>query len=83
MTESVLNLVFDNFDEDGNPIPNGSHITKLKATLSNEFLNKNSLRKFNFNIKTKLYHINDITNDDIFYYIVGYTTIHLKTILTT
>ena len=81
MTESVLNLVFDNFDEDGNPIPNGSHITKLKATLSNEFLNKNSLRKFNFNIKTKLYHINDITNDDIFYYIVGYTTIHLKTIL--
>jgi hypothetical protein len=81
MSESVINLVFDNFDQDGNPIPNGSHITELKATLSNEFLNKNSLRNFNFNIKTKLYHLNDITNDDIFYYIVGYTTSHLKKIL--
>ena len=50
MTDSVLNLVFDNFDEDGNPIPNGSHITKLKAILPNEFLNKNSLINFNFNI---------------------------------
>jgi len=81
MTDSILNLVFDNFDEDGNPIPNGSHITKLKAVLPNEFLNKNSLINFNFNIKTKLYHINDITNDDIFYYIIGYNTTWLKPVL--
>jgi hypothetical protein len=65
MSEFFINLVFDNFDEDGNPIPNGSHIQKLGASLPNWFVNHSD-------IKAKFYHINDVTEDDTFYYIINY-----------
>lgn len=63
MSEFVINLVFDNFDENGNPIPNGSHIPKLRASNPNEF---------GSDIKTKYYSIDDVTTDENFYYIIYY-----------
>jgi hypothetical protein len=65
MSEFVINLVFDKFDKDGNPIPNGSDNPLLMATFPNWFLNHS-------NIKTKFYHIGDVTKDDTFYYIIHY-----------
>ena len=65
MSKFTINLVFDNFDENGNPIPNGSHIPKLRASLQNELINDD-------NIKSKLHHIDDVTNDDTFFYIIHY-----------
>jgi hypothetical protein len=63
MNKSVINLVFDNFDEKGNPIPNGSHIPKLRASNPNEF---------GSDIKTKYCSIDDVTTDENFYYIIYY-----------
>jgi hypothetical protein len=65
MSEFVINLVFDKFDVNGNPIPNGSDNTLLMSTFPNWFLNHS-------NIKTKFYHIDDVTKDDTFYYIIHY-----------
>ena len=73
MSEFVINLVFDNFDKDGNPIPNGSHIPKIRASFPHEIFGNN-------NIKTKSYHIDDVTNDDVFFYIIYYN-LNLKDIL--
>jgi hypothetical protein len=63
MSESVINLVFDNFDDNGDPIPNGLHISKLKAGLLNEL---------GSDIKTKFYSIDDVTTDENFYYAICY-----------
>jgi hypothetical protein len=65
MSEFVINLVFDKFDVNGNPIPNGFDNTLLMSTFPNWFLNHS-------NIKTKFYHIDDVTKDDTFYYIIHY-----------
>ena len=47
MNDLSFNLVFDNFDEDGNPIPNGSHISKLSSNLRdwNWIVNKSNLNQ--------------------------------------
>jgi hypothetical protein len=66
MSEFVINLVFDNFDEDGNPISNGSCIQKLGATFPNWFVNHSD-------IQSKFYHIGDVTKDNTFYYIINYS----------
>lgn len=63
MSKFVMNLVFDNFYENGTPIPNGSHIPKLKAGMLNEIGN---------DIKTKFYSIDDVTTDKNFYYPICY-----------
>ena len=76
MSEFVINLVFDNFDEDGNPIPNGSNIPTLGAT-KNDFY----WPPFDFNLNQKFYNIEDVTIDKNFYYIISYSTSKLKNIL--
>jgi hypothetical protein len=63
MSEFVINLVFDNFDKNGTPIPNGSHIPKIKASAPNDF---------GSDIKAKYYSIEDVTTDENFYYIIYY-----------
>jgi len=80
MSESVINLVFDNFDKDGNPIPNGSHIPH-RLVFPNPFSTYIFQKDDNDNdIKPKLHHINDVTNDGIFFYIIQYH-INLKDII--
>jgi hypothetical protein len=80
MSEFSINLVFDNFDKDGNPIPNGSYIPKIRASHPNHWHKSSGDLIDNDNIKTKLYHINDVTTDDLFYYIIHYN-INLKDII--
>ena len=72
----VFNLVFDNFDKDGNPIPNGWDNSKLGATLNdwNWILKKSNLNQ-------KFYSIDEVTTDENFCYIVMYSSNNLKTIL--
>ena len=73
MSKSVINLVFDKFNKDGTPIPNGSHIPKVRASFINELFGNN-------NVKATLHHIDNVTNDGIFYYIIHYN-INLKDII--
>jgi hypothetical protein len=65
MSKFDINLVFDNFDKDENPIENGLDIEKLGATFPNWFVNHSD-------IKPKFYTIDDVTTDDTFYYIINY-----------
>jgi hypothetical protein len=65
MSEFVINLVFDNFDKDGNPIENGLDIEKLGASFPDWFIGHSD-------IKPKFYNIDDVTTDDTFYYIINY-----------
>jgi len=76
MSDLNFNLVFDNFDENGNPIPNGSDILKLGSKLRdwNWIVNKSNLNQ-------KFYNIDDVTTDETFCYIISYSSNDLKTIL--
>jgi hypothetical protein len=65
MSSFSINLVFDKFDSDGNPIANGSDNIKLGATFPNWFVNHSD-------INPKFYNIDDVTTDDAFYYIINY-----------
>jgi hypothetical protein len=76
MNKSVINLVFDNFDEKGKPIPNGLDVSKLGAQNSDW-----NWITYEPKLNQKFYNINDVTTDANFFYVVSYNTNQLKDIL--
>jgi len=76
MNKSVINLVFDNFDEKRKPIPNGLDISKLGAQNSDW-----NWITYEPKLNQKFYNINDVTTDANFFYVVSYNTNQLKDIL--
>jgi hypothetical protein len=64
MNEFFINLVFDNFDVDGNPIPNADHQPSLSSSYPG-FLH-------NTDIFIKNCKIEDVNNTENFYYFINY-----------
>jgi len=64
MSEFVINLVFDNFDVGGAPIPN-AHIRSTISPSYPGFLH-------NTDILIKNYKIDDVNKDENFYYFINY-----------
>ena len=64
MSELFINLVFDNFDENGNPIPNAHTHTSISPSYPS-FLH-------NTDIFIKNHKIDDINKDENFYYFINY-----------
>jgi hypothetical protein len=64
MNEFFINLVFDNFDEDGNPIPN-AHIHQSISPSYPGFLH-------NTDILIKNHKIDDVNENENFYYFIQY-----------
>ena len=65
MSEFFINLVFDNFNPDGSPIPNGFDNSLLMASFPNWISGFTE-------IKTKHSNIGDILDNGTFYYIINY-----------
>ena len=76
MSKAVLNLVFDNFEENGKPIPNGLSISKLGARNSDW-----NWITYDPKLNQKFYKVNEVTTDVNFFYVVSYNTNQLKDIL--
>ena len=64
MNEFFINLVFDNFDDDGNPIPNAHHQPSLSSSYPG-FLH-------NTDIFIKNCKIEDVNDNESFYYFINY-----------
>jgi hypothetical protein len=65
MSEFVINLVFDNFDNTGKPIPNGFDNSLLIASFPNWISGFPE-------IKTKYSNVDNVLDDGTFYYIINY-----------
>lgn len=68
---NILNLVFDNFDADGKPIPNLSH---LNVKLNNDYLVLpfTILNLTPSEIKLNLCKPTDVDKDDVYYYFINH-----------
>ena len=64
MSEFVINLVFDNFDVGGAPIPNAHIHSSISPTYPN-FLH-------NTDILIKNHKIDDVNKNENFYYFINY-----------
>jgi hypothetical protein len=64
MSDLFINLVFDNFDENGNPIPNAFNQTSIYPSYP-DFLH-------NTDIFIKNHKIDDVNKNENFYYFINY-----------
>lgn len=67
-----INIVFDNWDENGNPLPNFTHLNEITNNWPDSVIYPYFLQELDIKYwKINKYKLSDITTDKNFYYIIG------------